>query len=144
MCLSDSRSIVDKAIDGRLFWGCAQMALALSAPCKRIFVEQPLTLAEEALSWPASQRVQPFELGDNVQKSCLLWFIGSDSIPPAPASQHGRPGREWHDTPIADPAVRDLVRSSWAFLPNLAHAVALCPPSSAPPPPVTYSHLIEK
>jgi hypothetical protein len=42
MCKSDTGAIVQKALDGRFFCGNAELGIALTAPCERRVVVQPL------------------------------------------------------------------------------------------------------
>ena len=126
---SDTTCMHHKLRDGRFWWGVARVARCLCAPSLKTIVEQPLNFVEEALGIEASQTVDPREYDDFVKKSCRFWVLGGALIAPPEGLQPTAPSAplsvvtRWHRH-IADDALRDEARVSWAFLPGVASAVA--------------------
>ena len=126
---SDTICMHHKLRDGRFWWAVARVARCLCAPSLKIVVEQPLNYVEEALGVAASQTVDPREYDDFVKKSCRFWVLGGALIAPPPGLEPTAPSAplsvvtRWHRH-IADDALRDEARVSWAYMPGVARAVA--------------------
>ena len=100
---SSAPCMLQKALDGRLFWGCA---FVLWCECigQVNLTEQPGTFYT-VLAGRASQAAGPFHFGDDRQKATHFFMRG---VPPdfsiPRTNDLGGGGSEWHDLRFKDKA----------------------------------------
>lgn len=95
LCVSGARHFEAKIADGRQQQGIDFFMLFANADCEKIAIENPIGIMSNKWRKP-NQIIQPWQFGDNFQKSTCLWLKGLPNLEPTNIVEKGE-FKEWVD-----------------------------------------------
>ena len=122
-----------KLADGRAFWGVKEVWWCITfAHADSVFVEQPDTIAHDAVDWSTLPDVQVLEArtgqwGDEPDKQMRFTSRNLVLAPPPLPNAKPSPNRHRSQFNYPDADARDRARSSWAAYTNMCAAIAAAP-----------------
>jgi hypothetical protein len=81
LCVSGAKWFEDKILDGRQYQGIQFFMEFANAPCKKIAIENPVGIMSTKWRKP-DQIIQPYQFGDEFQKTTCLWLKGLPLLKP--------------------------------------------------------------